>query len=598
MAEVEGEKRRVRLAPLRMLLPYVTRHKGLLLGASIALVAAAGTTLMIPQALRRVIDFGFRPDQAGLIDQYFGMLVLVAGALALSSALRYFFVMTLGERVVTDLRRDVFAHLTRLSPGYFDRVRSGEVVSRLTADTTHLKSAVGASTSILLRNGVLFFGALGLMIATSPGLALLVLVAIPAIVVPLLLFGRQVRRQTRRAQDLVADASGYATEQVVAVRTLQAFTHEETARRRFDRAVEGAFEASRASTLARALLTAVAIFIVFASIVGVLWLGAQDVLQGRMSAGTLSQFVLYAVFAASSLGELAQVWAEISQAAGAAERINELLQEEPAVEAPAAPVALPAPRGEVAFEGVSFAYPTRSEERAVADLTFRVRPGERVALVGPSGAGKSTVFQLILRAYDPQAGRITVDGVPVADADPRAVRARLALVPQDPIIFADTVAANIRYGRPEASEAEVRRAGETALADEFVAALPQGYDTPIGERGVTLSGGQRQRVAIARAVLRDAPILLLDEATSALDAESERLVQHALDRAMQGRTTLVIAHRLATVLKADRILVMEGGRIVEEGTHQSLIAKGGLYARLARLQFADGAVDDLPAAAQ
>jgi ATP-binding cassette subfamily B protein len=571
-----------------MLVPYVTRHPVRLAGAGIMLLASAGATLAIPMAVRRMIDHGFEPGQAGLIDQYFLMLIVVVGVLAVASSMRYYFVTTLGERVVTDLRRDIFAHLLRLSPGFFDRVRSGEMVSRITTDTTQIRTVVGSTTSQALRNFVLFVGAASLMIGTAPDLSAWVLLAIPLIVLPLIVFGRKVRRASRQAQDMLADASGYAAEQIGAVRTLQAFTHEGPARARFETANEGAFAAAQSSTLSRALLTAVAIFLVFASVVGVLWVGAQSVLTGTMSAGTLSQFVLYAVFSAGALGELSQVWGEMSQAAGAADRIDELLKETPAIQAPLNPRPLPSPpRGEIAFDQVTFSYPTRADDTVFASLSFTVRRGERVAVVGPSGAGKSTIFALLLRAYDPLQGRVLIDGVPLTEVDPTEVRARIALVPQDATIFADTVAANIRYGRPGASDADMIRAAETALADEFVTALPDAYQTKVGERGVTLSGGQRQRIAIARAVLRDAPILLLDEATSALDAESERLVQHALDRLMEGRTTLVIAHRLATVLKADRILVMDAGRIVEEGTHETLVAKGGLYARLAKLQFAD-----------
>jgi ATP-binding cassette subfamily B protein len=581
------DRRTRSLRPLSTLVPLVLRYPWRLAGAGLALLAAAGATLAIPQAVRRMIDHGFEPGNAGLIDQYFAVLVGVVALLAAASSLRYYLVTTLGERVVADLRQAVFAKATALSPAFYDTAQSGEIASRLSADTTQIKAAVGASTSVALRNLVLFVGAVALMIATAPALSFAVLGVIPVIVLPLVLFGRGVRRQTRLAQDRLAEAAGYAAEQLAAVRTLQAFTHEGAARARFDAAAEAAYAAARRSTAARAALTAVAIFLVFASVVGVLWVGAQDVLAGRMSAGTLSQFVLYAVFAAGALGELSQVWAELAQAAGAAERIGELLAEQPAVAAPKRPVPLPAPpRGEVAFEDVRFAYPTRPGHPALDGLSFAVRPGERVALVGPSGAGKSTVFGLLARFYDPQAGRVLVDGVDVRLADPVAVRERLALVPQEPAVFADTVEENIRYGRAGASRAAVEAAARTAAADGFIEALPQGYATPIGERGVTLSGGQRQRLAIARAVLRDAPILLLDEATSALDAESERLVQAALERAMEGRTTLVIAHRLATVLKADRILVMDAGRIVEEGTHGELVARGGLYARLARLQFA------------
>jgi ATP-binding cassette subfamily B protein len=480
----------------------------------------------------------------------------------------------------------VFAHVTRLSAAFFDTARSGEILSRLTADTTQIKSAVGASVSIALRNLVLFLGSAAMMVVTSPRLSGFVLAAIPVIVLPLVGFGRAVRRRSREAQDTLADASAYAAELIGAVRTLQAFTNERLAGTRFSGAVERAYDAALKSTRARAVLTAVVIFLVFASVVLILWVGAQDVLAGSMSAGTLGQFVLYAVFAAGGLGELSQVWGEISQAAGAAERLEELLSEQPAIAAPASPKPLPVPaRGEVAFENVRFAYPGRPQVSVLDGISLRVAPGEKVAIVGPSGAGKSTLFHLLLRYYDPVSGAVALDGVPLVEADPGEVRARIALVPQDVVVFAASITENIRFGRPDASAADIVRAAELAGASEFVNRLPDGFDTEIGERGVTLSGGQRQRIAIARAILRNAPLLLLDEATSSLDAESEGLVQAALDRLMAERTTLVIAHRLATVLKCDRILVMEQGRIVEEGTHEQLTSAGGLYARLARMQF-------------
>jgi ATP-binding cassette subfamily B protein len=483
----------------------------------------------------------------------------------------------------------VFAHITALSADFFDTAKTGEMVSRLTADTTQIKATVGASVSIALRNLLLFVGGSAMMVVTSPRLSGFVLAAIPVIVLPLVGFGRVVRHRSRAAQDTLADATAYAAELIGAVRTLQAFTNEGSAVARFKAAVERAFAAARTSTRARAVLTAVVIFLVFASVVVILWVGAQDVLAGRMTAGRLGQFVLYAVFAAGGLGELSQVWGEISLAAGAAERIAEILAIAPTIKAPAHPVALPVPaRGEVAFADVRFAYPTRTEAGVLDGVTLRVSPGEKVAIVGPSGAGKSTIFHLLLRFYDPQSGHVSFDGVRLTDADPGELRARIALVPQDVAIFAASIADNIRFGHAGATDAAVKRAAELALADEFVGRLPQGYDTPVGERGVTLSGGQRQRIAIARAILRDAPLLLLDEATSSLDAESETLVQTALERLMQARTTLVIAHRLATVLTCDRILVMDNGRIVEEGTHARLAAAGGLYARLAKLQFANG----------
>jgi ATP-binding cassette subfamily B protein len=513
-------------------------------------------------------------------------MIAIVAVLALASAARFYLVTTLGERIVADLREQVFGHLVSLSPGYFDTAKSGELLSRLTADTTQIKAAVGASVSVALRNLVLFAGAATMMVVTSPRLSTFVLAAIPVIVLPLYGFGRAVRRRSRAAQDTLADASSYAGELIGAVRVLQAFTNEQLAKSRFAAAVERAFVAACDSIRARAILTAIAIFLVFASVVVVLWVGAQDVLSGRLSGGRLSQFVLYAVFAAAGLGQLSEVWGEISQASGAAERLFEILSVRSAIVAPPRPLALPAPpRGEVAFADVSFAYPSRPENLVLDRISFEVKRGEKVAIVGPSGAGKSTIFHLILRFYDPTTGVIRFDGAPVAEVDPQALRRRIALVPQDAVIFAASVRDNIRFGRPQASDAEVERAAELALAAEFISRLPQKFESLLGERGVTLSGGQRQRIAIARAILREAPLLLLDEATSSLDAESETLVKAALEHLMQDRTTLVIAHRLATVLSCDRILVMEAGQIVEQGTHGKLVAAGGLYARLARLQF-------------
>jgi ATP-binding cassette subfamily B protein len=582
-------ERRRSLQPLRRLFPYIGRYRGLVVGAVVSLTLAAVTTLALPLAVRRMIDHGFSSSDSTFIASYFAMLVVMAAVLAAASAGRYFFVITLGERVVADLRRDVFAHVTTLSPAFFDTTQSGEIVSRLAADATQVKSAVGATASVALRNLILGVGAVAMMVVTSPKLSSLVLVAIPVIVLPLIAFGRSVRRRSRQAQDMLAGATAYASEQIGAIRTLQSFTNEKLVTGRFAAAVENAFTAARASILARSLLTFIAIFLIFSSVVAVLWFGSHDVLVGAMSPGTLGQFLLYAVFAAGALGALSEVWGELALAAGAAERMTEILAEPPAIVAPQDPVALPAATGAIAFEKVSFAYPARPDRAAVHDLAFTVKPGETVAIVGPSGAGKSTVFSLIQRFYDPDAGIVRVDGVDLRRADPAVVRARIAIVPQDVAIFAASARDNIGFGRPDASDGEIEAAAKAALADEFIGRLAQGYDTQLGERGVMLSGGQRQRIAIARAILRDAPILLLDEATSALDAASEMLVQEALDHLMQGRTTLVVAHRLATVLKADRILVMEDGRIVEEGTHKSLVARGGVYAKLARLQFETGA---------
>ncbi len=584
--ETAAPMRRGRLRPLLALWPFATRYRGRIALAFCALLFAAVATLAVPIALRRMIDFGFAPDRIGLIGRYFMVMIVVAGVLAVASAARYYLVTTIGERVVADVRSAVFEHITRLSASFFDKALTGELISRLAADTTQIKSAVGVSISTALRNLVLFLGSAAMMVVTSPRLSAFVLAVIPIIVLPLVAFGRIVRRRSRNAQDTLADASAYAAELMGAVRTLQAYTNEKLAGSRFRAAVERAYQAAIASTRARAILTAIIIFLVFASVVIILWVGARDVLAGRTSPGRLGQFVLYTVFAAGALSQLSDVWGELSQTAGAAERIAELLAVAPEITAPKQPVPVPgSPRAEVAFERVRFAYPTRPTVFVLDGISFAVRAGEKVALVGPSGAGKSTVFHLLLRFYDPISGGVSFDGIPLTRADPCDVRAHIALVPQDTVIFAASIADNIRFGRPNASDAEVARAADLAAATEFTARLPEGLETPVGERGVTLSGGQRQRIAIARAILREAPLLLLDEATSSLDAESEQLVQQALDRLMQGRTTLVIAHRLATVLKCDRILVMDQGRIVEEGTHESRVAKGGLYARLARLQF-------------
>ncbi|MEW6640717.1 MAG: ABC transporter transmembrane domain-containing protein [Pseudomonadota bacterium] len=578
--------RGMRLRPLLALAPYVARYRGQALAALVALIVASLATLAVPIAVRRMIDLGFSPSGVALINSYFGVMIGVVAVLALASASRYYLVITLGERIVADLRRDVFNHLVRLSPAFFDRSHSGELVSRLTADTTQIKSAVGASVSVALRNLVLFVGASSMMVVTSPRLSGFVLAVIPLIVLPLVAFGRRVRTLSRGAQDTLADASSYASELIGAIRTLQAFTNERLASSRFGAEVGRAFDAARHSTRARAFLTAVVIFLIFSSVVAILWVGSHDVLSGHITAGRLGQFVLYAAFAAGGLGELSQVWGEISAAAGASERLFEILRVKPDIAAPAAPKALPQPpRGDVAFTDVRFAYPTRPDHRVVDGVSLAVRAGERVAVVGPSGAGKSTLFHLLMRFYDPASGVVSFDGEPITDVTPQDLRSRIALVPQDTVVFSGTARENIRFGRPEATDAEVERAAEQAHAIEFIRRLPSGFETELGERGVTLSGGQRQRIAIARAILRDAPLLLLDEATSSLDAESETLVQTALEELMQHRTTLVIAHRLATVLSCDRILVMENGRIVEQGTHASLVAADGLYAKLARLQF-------------
>ncbi|WP_425348536.1 ABC transporter transmembrane domain-containing protein [Rhizobium miluonense] len=582
------EKRNRSIRPLGRLTPYLKRYRGMVAGAIVSLVVAAVTSLTLPIAVRRMIDHGFDQADRGLIDSYFIAMMIMALILAAASALRYYFVITIGERIVSDMRREVFDHVTRLSPSFFDVNQSGEIVSRLTADTTQIKSAVGATASVALRNLILCLGAMVMMIITSPKLSSIVLIAIPIIVLPLFSFGRSVRKRSRAAQDRLANASAYANETIAASRTIQSYNGEEAASRHYGAAVEDAYQAARAAIKSRSMLTGFAIAMVFGSIVAVLWVGAQNVLAGTMSAGTLGQFLLYSVIAGSSLGSLSEVWGELSQAAGAADRLGELLAEVSPITVPANPVTLPQPQGRVDFSDVRFFYPSRPGRSALHGLSFSVKPGETVAIVGASGAGKSTIFSLLLRFYDPQQGSVAVDGVDISHVLPEALRERIAIVPQDTTIFAASIHDNIAFGRPGASRDEVRAAAIAAQADEFISRLEQGYDTQVGERGVTLSGGQRQRIAIARAILKNAPILLLDEATSALDAESETLVQKALEGLMEARTTLVIAHRLATVLKADRILVLDQGRIVEEGTHQSLIHHGGIYAKLARLQFDAG----------
>lgn len=591
----EQAKRRPRgrsLRPLRALLPFVAQYPLVLLAAFIALIAATAATLAMPVAVRFMIDNGFSNADPESIDRYFLALFLVALVLGLASATRFFFVSWLGERITADLRAAVYHHITTLSPSFFEVTRTGEVLSRLTADTTLIKTVIGSSASIALRNAFMFVGSAAMLVYTSATLSLLAALTLPAVVLPMIIFGRMVRRLARASQDRIADTSAHAAETIQAMQTVQSFTHEAEDRRQFVDAVEASFDAARARIWARSGMTAIAIVLVFSGVVGILWLGAQDVLQGTMTAGTLGQFVLYAVLCATSIGALSEVWGEVQLAAGATERLVEILAVEADIKAPENPLSLPVPaHGEVRFEAVSFAYPSRPGISALDGVTLDVAAGETVALVGASGAGKSTMFQLLSRFYDPQGGRILIDGVDVKMVEPQAVRGALSVVPQETVIFAKSVLENIRFGRPEASREEVIAAAEAAQADEFVTRLPDGYDTQLGERGVTLSGGQRQRLAIARAILRNAPILLLDEATSALDAESETLVQKALGHLMVGRTTLVIAHRLATVLKADRIIVLEAGEIVASGTHDALLAQGGLYARLARLQFADIAAE-------
>jgi ATP-binding cassette subfamily B protein len=575
------------LEPLRALWPFLRPYRTTLLLALGALLVAAAAMLALPVALRQLIDAGMSARSHETINRYFVAFMAAAGVFGVFAALRFYLVTWLGERVVADLREAVYRRVIRMDPAFFEVTRIGEVLSRLTADTTLVQSIAGVNLSITLRSTISIAGSLVMLAVTSLKLTALILVLIPVTVAPLVMLGRRVRRLSRASQDRIADTSGLADETLNAIQTVQAFTLEELNAQRYGAAVEDSFQVAVQRTRVRATLTALATMLVFGGITFVLWVGAHAVIRGEMTGGQLSQFLLYAVYVATAAASLSEMWGEIQRAAGAMERLVELRNAEPVIVRPAEPVPLPTPgRGEIRFEHVEFSYPSRPEARALADFDLAISPGETVAFVGPSGAGKSTVFQLLLRFYDPASGRILVDGVDIARADPEAVRRRIGLVPQDTVLFAASARENIRYGRPGASDAEVESAARAAAADGFVARLPQGYDTFLGERGTRLSGGQRQRIAIARAILRDPPILLLDEATSALDAESERLVQEALERLMRERTTIVIAHRLATVLEADRIVVMDHGRIVAQGTHGELVRGNELYARLAALQFA------------
>ncbi|MBK6467566.1 MAG: ATP-binding cassette domain-containing protein [Rhodobacter sp.] len=587
---IENRPTTRKVGALRGLAPFLRPYRLLTLGALAALTLTATVSLILPLAVRRVVD-GFQSANVALLDNYFAAFLAIAALLAVGTGLRYWLVTRLGEYVVADIRRAVFDKVMGMSPAFFERILTGEILSRITTDTTLILSVIGSSVSVALRNVLLLLGGLVLLFLTSAKLTGLVLLIVPAVVVPIIVLGRRLRNLSRENQDWIASSSGSASEALQAVQTVQAFTHEAQTRAAFAEVTQKSLVSAQRRVSTRAVMTVIVIFLVFAGVVGVLWIGARDVRAGVMSVGELIQFVIYAVMVAGSVGALSEIWGELMRAAGATERLVELLQTDDSVQDPSEPKALPRPaRGEIGFEDVTFRYPARPEVSALNGVTLRVSPGETVALVGPSGAGKTTILQLLMRFYDPQGGEITLDGIPLRDMARADFRAAIALVPQDPVIFAASARDNIRFGRPTASDAEVEEAARAAAAHDFLTALPQGYDTFLGERGVMLSGGQRQRVAIARAILRDAPVLLLDEATSALDAESEGAVQAAVERLSQGRTTLVVAHRLATVKRADRIVVFDQGRIAATGTHDELVAAGGLYARLARLQFTDGAV--------
>jgi ATP-binding cassette, subfamily B, bacterial len=586
-----GRPKAKSLASLRAVLPFLRPYRGRIAVACLALVASSSATLVLPLFMGRLVDArGLSATQAHALTGFYAAFIIAAAVLGIASATRFYAVTWLGERVVADIRKAVFNNVLGLSPQFFEVTRTGEVLSRMTADTTLIQTVIGSSASLAMRNLVNMTGGLILMFVTSFRLAVLVLAAVVVVLLPILLFGRWVRRLSRASQDSIAETAARGTETLNAVPTVQAFTQEDYERRAFGGAVERAFGFARDRTKARAILTAVAIFTAFASLATVLLVGLHDVISGRMSGGELIAFIFYGVLVGGGVGSLSEVWGDLQRAAGATERLMELLHEVPVIRAPARPLALPArPTGAVSFDTVTFRYPTRPEFKALNNFSLTVAGGEAVALVGPSGAGKSTVFQLMLRFFDAQSGGIRFDGIDITQLDPGDLRRNIAVVSQEPVIFSGSIAANIRYGREEATEAEVRAAAQAAAAIEFIEKLPQGFDTVVGERGVTLSGGQRQRLAIARAILRDAPLLLLDEATSALDAENERLVQTALANLMVGRTTLVIAHRFSTIQRLKRIVVMEEGRVVAQGNHAELMADGGLYARLASLQFADAA---------
>ena len=583
----EREKSK-KISGLSALWPFMLPYRLLMAAAIFALVLTAMISLALPLAVRRVID-NFGSADGAVLDQYFLAAIAIAALLALGTGLRYALVTRLGERVVADIRKAVFDRVIGMSPSFYENIMTGEVLSRITTDTTLILSVIGSSVSIALRNMLIFVGGLVLMMLTSAKLTALVLLIVPAVIIPILVLGRRLRVISRENQDWIAASSGSASEALTAVQTVQAFTHEKISRRQFSDVTEQSYDAAKRRIATRAAMTMIVIFLIFTGVLGVLWIGANDVRADVMSSGALIQFVIYAVMVAGAVAALSEIWGELQRAAGATERLIELLQTVDSVQDQEVPLSLAKPvRGRIQFENVTFSYPARPAVKALDEVDLMIEPGETVAFVGPSGAGKTTIIQMILRFYDPQTGRILLDGHALSDLGRDAFREHIALVPQDPVIFATSARENIRFGRPDATDAQIETAAKAAAAHEFIQSLPEGYDSPLGERGVMLSGGQKQRIAIARAILRDAPVLLLDEATSALDAESEVLVQAAVDSLSADRTTLIVAHRLATVKKADRIVVLDAGRIVAYGKHDELVAEDGLYARLARLQFTDG----------
>lgn len=581
--------RRKRLGALRMLVPFLKPYRWKVAGAGAALLVAATTVLFFGVGLRRLIDDGFASGNQALLDQALLVMMVMVCIMAAATYSRFYLVTWLGERVVADLRDKAYQHLLKLDLAFFETNRSGELLSRLTTDGELIQTVIGSSASVAVRNTLMMIGGLILLAVTSPKLTGIVILVVPFVVAPIIWYGRKVRALSRKGQDRIAEVAAHAGESLNAIQTIQSFVQEHADSQRYGAKVRGAFDTAVTRIKARAFLTALVIIEIFGAIGLVLWIGANDLFAGKMSAGDLSAFIFYAILVAGSVGALSEVATDLSRAGGAAERLRDLFEIEPQIKSPYRPRSLPKPTiGEVRFENVEFQYPSRPDRSALHNFTLNVEPGKTVALVGPSGAGKTTVFQLLQRFYDPQGGNIYIDGVEVRDADPRDIRSTIGLVPQSPVIFAASAADNIRFGRPDATDAEVKAAAEAAQAAEFISQLPEGYNAYLGERGVRLSGGQRQRIAIARAILRNPAILLLDEATSALDAESERLIQIALNEVMKNRTSLVIAHRLATVVQADALAVLEDGRLVDLGTHQELIAKDGLYAKLAKLQFDQG----------